>query len=162
MILAKSNGLSLENHTAHVVAAARTLVRQCGAAALSAFGLSASLLARLESLTVESARVHDWGKATSGFQGMLEDGAEQILRHEILSAILAKRSGAAPGVLAVVVGHHRKFHREFWSPAAVDCRVMASALGQGDDFVLDQRAARARVARSARHAGAVGRRSCRG
>ena len=142
MIRAKSNGLSLDDHTSHVVAAARTLVRQCGVVALSSFGLSASLLSKLEGVTLESARVHDWGKATSGFQGMLEDGAAQILRHEILSAILAKRSGVPPEVLAVVVGHHRKFHREFWSSAAVECRVIASALGQGEDFVLDQRAAR--------------------
>ena len=141
MIRAKSNGLSLDDHTAHVIASVRTLARQCGASALAVLGLPASLLSRLEEVTVRAAEVHDWGKATSGFQGMLEDGATPVLRHEILSAILARRAGFPIEVLAVVVGHHRKFHREYWSPVAVDCRVFASAIGQGDDFTLDQRAA---------------------
>lgn len=141
MIRAKSNGLSLDDHTSHVVAAARTLLRQCGALGFSSLGLPVSLLAKLEAVTLEAARVHDWGKATSSYQGMLDDGTEQMLRHEILSAILAKRAGLPPEVLAVVVGHHRKFHREYWSAAGVDCRVFASVIGQGDDFVLDRRGA---------------------
>jgi CRISPR-associated endonuclease/helicase Cas3 len=139
VIRAKSSGLSLEDHTSHVIAAASTLVERCGTAALSAFGLPVSMLPRLRETTLRAARVHDWGKATSSYQGFLEDGSEQILRHEILSGILARGAGESPEVLAVAVGHHRKFNRDFWSPKGIDCRIFSSAIGQGEDYVLDQR-----------------------
>jgi CRISPR-associated endonuclease/helicase Cas3 len=139
VIRAKSSGLSLDDHTSHVMAAARTLVEQCGAAALSAFGLPCSMLPELQETTLRAARVHDWGKATSSFQAFLVDDSEQVLRHEILSGILAKGAGETPEVLAVVVGHHRKFNRDYWSPKGMECRIFSSAIGQGEDYVLDQR-----------------------
>ena len=133
VIRAKSSGLSLEDHTSHVIAATSTLVERCGMSALSAFGLPVSMLPRLRESTLRAARVHDWGKATSSYQGFLEDGSEQMLRHEILSGILAREAGESPEVLAVAVGHHRKFNRDFWSPKGIDCRIFSSAIGQGED-----------------------------
>src|SRR4051794_8790173 len=113
---AKSDGLTLVEHTAHVKASTLALVRLRGTEALQAFGLSSSLLRRLERVLDASAEIHGWGKATSCFQGQLEPHAdvEQFLRHEMVSALLARRRGVAPEVLATVLGHHRKFHRGFW------------------------------------------------
>lgn len=65
-----------------------------------------------------AAFCHDWGKANDGFQGMLAKKAEQLLRHEQVSAILMswpsvwawlETSGLdLPLILSAVVGHHLK------------------------------------------------------
>jgi CRISPR-associated endonuclease/helicase Cas3 len=63
--------------------------------------------------------VHDWGKANSGFAGMLSRKAVQAVRHEVVSALimtqpqvwrwLESASGVdLPLVLAAVAGHHLK------------------------------------------------------
>ncbi len=63
--------------------------------------------------------VHDWGKANTGFAGMLARTAAQTARHEVVSVLIMMQPqiqrwlGAAKGVdlslvLAAVAGHHLK------------------------------------------------------
>jgi CRISPR-associated endonuclease/helicase Cas3 len=66
-----------------------------------------------------AAVCHDWGKANNGFQEMLEGGPPQLLRHEVVSALLLNHPSVwrwlddvagidPPVVLAAVLGHHLK------------------------------------------------------
>jgi CRISPR-associated endonuclease/helicase Cas3 len=70
---------------------------------------------------------HDWGKANGDFQDMLQGNRSQLLRHEVISALIMEHPGVrevleqAPGVdlpvvLAAVVGHHLKFRDEAIRP----------------------------------------------
>jgi CRISPR-associated endonuclease/helicase Cas3 len=63
--------------------------------------------------------IHDWGKANTGFAGMLRDGVAQTVRHEVISALIITQPQVwrwlstaeaidLPLVLAAVVGHHLK------------------------------------------------------
>ena len=121
-----------------MIAPASTLVERCGTAACPRSVSRCRCFRDCGRRHCRAARVHDWGKATSSYQGFLEDGSEQScgadpLRH------LGQGAGESPEVLAVAVGHHRKFNRDFWSAKGIDCRIFSSAIGQGEDYVLDQR-----------------------
>ena len=63
--------------------------------------------------------VHDWGKANTGFGGMLAGTAAQTVRHEVVSALIMTQPQVwrwlesagqvdLPLVLAAVAGHHLK------------------------------------------------------
>ncbi len=69
--------------------------------------------------TLLACLVHDWGKANTGFAGMLTKSVAQTVRHEVLSVLIVtqpqvwrwlKSAGRVdlPLILAAVAGHHLK------------------------------------------------------
>ncbi len=113
-------------HIIEVVKAAEMLVDARGAESLAAMGLPASQLPRLKFLVVMAAFIHDWGKSSDHFQGMLwgTRTARQLVRHEALSFLLALdddsplKAWLQPcfddevdyRIAAIAAaGHHRKF-----------------------------------------------------
>lgn len=105
-LLAKSYSLgqwkgsySLVGHTADVVNAVTVLVDTLGRRLLEQFGLTCTL-EHLRNTVRLAAYLHDWGKANHHFQGMVRSMIPgtapqrslkqlQMLRHEIVSALLA-------------------------------------------------------------------------
>ena len=133
-LLAKSGPVRLETtligHTRCVLVAAAALFAdgnggpsRLGRSWLRFFGLddSPEAFARfLKHLSVAAA-AHDWGKANDGFQGVVTPtpGVSQIVRHEILSALMLADPKAAAWIrddaglddyviLAAIIGHHLK------------------------------------------------------
>lgn len=116
---------TLQGHTGAVCQAARVLLAEQGAHVLAALGLGAELEPRLRAITLWAAFMHDLGKCSEHFQGMVQRtrSARQLMRHEALSMWLCWPGQplapwlSAGGIsepdylLAVVAaaGHHRKF-----------------------------------------------------
>lgn len=115
---------TLRKHTAMVLAAADALLDARGTASLRAVGLPPEWEERLRRVVRLGAFVHDLGKCSDHFQRMLRGSSEpQLLRHEALSAWLARPEGLLGPWLAHAVdepheldvaaiaaaGHHRKF-----------------------------------------------------
>jgi CRISPR-associated endonuclease/helicase Cas3 len=115
---------TLRQHTAMVLAAADALLDVRGAASLRAVGLAPDWDARLRRVVRLGAFIHDLGKCSDQFQRMLLGSSEpQLLRHEALSAWLARPDGLLGSWLTNAVedpleldvaaiaaaGHHRKF-----------------------------------------------------
>ncbi|HWE35749.1 MAG TPA: CRISPR-associated endonuclease Cas3'', partial [Isosphaeraceae bacterium] len=90
--------------------------------------------------------VHDWGKANTGFAGMLARTAVQAVRHEVVSALIMTQPQVwrwlenaervdLPLVLAAVAGHHLKAAEpEGWGDAKQFGTNQAGALNS--DFAL--------------------------
>jgi CRISPR-associated endonuclease/helicase Cas3 len=124
-LLAKSTPpMGLRKHTAMVLVAAEGLLDARAMASLRAIGLPPDWEARLRRVVRLGAFVHDLGKCSDHFQRMLRGSNEpQLLRHEALSAWLARPEGPlGPWLVAAVddpreldvaaiaaSGHHRKF-----------------------------------------------------
>lgn len=85
------------------------------------FGLAESEFPRFLKHLRVAAAAHDWGKANDGFQGVVTPtpGISQIVRHEILSALMLADPKAAAWIrddaglddyviLAAIIGHHLK------------------------------------------------------
>lgn len=86
------------------------------------FGLAESEFARFRRHLRVAAAAHDWGKANDGFQIMVGEGGEQVVRHEHLSGFLLADVFVNPEIsswleaagldktvlLSAVVGHHVK------------------------------------------------------
>lgn len=125
---ASLRGIFLQGHTAEVIAAARVLYDQRGAASLHAAGLGADYLPRLRRLVLAAAFLHDLGKSSDCFQQAVRGDHRQLARHEALSAFLAwtepLRSWLAPLgddlplAIAAAAGHHRKFDERAFDPDA--------------------------------------------
>ncbi len=116
---------TLPGHTAFVLAAADELLAACGNECLRALGFSESELPRLSAIVQLSCVMHDLGKSSDHFQGIVRGTrhAPQLVRHEALSLWLCwpgrllaewlQGSGLSAldyriAVLAAA-GHHRKF-----------------------------------------------------
>lgn len=116
---------TLIEHTADVVVAFRSLFgseeRPTALARrwLAFFRLGEADLRPFLRSGLLSCRVHDWGKANTGFAAMLSRTGAQSVRHEVVSALIlthpsmwAWLGGIAgvdlPVVLAAVAGHHLK------------------------------------------------------
>ena len=78
-----------------------------------------------------AAACHDWGKANDGFQEMLVTKKTQLIRHEVVSALIMERPAVraalardpaldVPLVLAAVVGHHLKAKRDGYGRPKAD------------------------------------------
>lgn len=102
VLLAKSSGESLAEHTARCLRAARAL--------LASLPLTEEERQRLEPDVTLAVALHDVGKAASGFQRLLR-GKQQDWggkRHEILSAAFASLlPNISPAVLLAILTHHK-------------------------------------------------------
>lgn len=118
----------LVGHTACVLRAADALFGSdrgptpLGRSWLRFFGLAEAEFARFRRHLRVAAAAHDWGKANDGFQSMVGEGGEQVVRHEHLSGFLladlfadrdisAWLGGAGLDetvLLSAVIGHHVK------------------------------------------------------
>ncbi|MBI5488453.1 MAG: CRISPR-associated helicase Cas3' [Deltaproteobacteria bacterium] len=134
---------TLGGHTAMVLAAAERLLAVRGAESLAAVGLPGSSLPTLEQIVRLAALMHDLGKASDHFQGMVRHrrDAPQLVRHDALAAWLAwpgqpLHEVVRPAVetdtqylmaIMAAAGHHRRF------PSAA---VAASDSGAGFELTL--------------------------
>jgi CRISPR-associated endonuclease/helicase Cas3 len=150
-------GATLQGHTAFVVAAARALLDQRGAASLSAAGLSATLLDRLRRIALVGAFAHDLGKCSDHFQAMVrwKRKAPQLVRHEAATLWLAwpgrplgdyleSATGTREDLvlaLCAAAGHHRKFWSRAIAPDDAGAGTSITLLASHDDFVRLVRAA---------------------
>ena len=143
---------SLVEHTDDVVTALRALFGVPGDPTdlarrwLAFFRLNETDLGEFLRNSLMACLVHDWGKANTGFAGMLLKKSVQTVRHEVVSALIitqpqvwrwleAAGSVDIPLVLAAVAGHHLKAAE----PAAWDdpSQFGASQRGSHDaDFAL--------------------------
>lgn len=132
---------TLRKHTAMVLAAADALLDVRGAASLRAVGLPLDWEPRLRRVVRLGAFVHDLGKCSDHFQRMLRGSREpQLVRHEALSAWLARPGGLLGAWLEAAVeerreldvavmaaaGHHRKFSLDLESRDAGPLTLLLS------------------------------------
>lgn len=136
-LLAKSitpsgKGIDLREHTAMVLSALDALLSICGTASLEAMGYGAEVLPELSKMAKLAAFVHDLGKCSDHFQGMVAKTRQepQLIRHEALSLWLcwpgqplyewlrpAVDSDAAYQMAIVAAaGHHCKFLKGTFAP----------------------------------------------
>jgi len=116
---------TLRGHTALVLCSAELLLQERGKQSLQAAGLAHISLTRLTKIVRLGAFLHDLGKASEHFQGMLAGTRkeQQLVRHEALSLYLCWKEGQLREWLRCAVdteedyklaviaaaGHHRKF-----------------------------------------------------
>lgn len=106
-VSASGKEMSLREHTAMVCSAADVLLERCGKASLEAAGLSEAYLPELSRMVRLGAFVHDLGKCSDHFQGMVrrEREAPQWIRHEALS--LWARSRGIMGAFCLILARNR-------------------------------------------------------
>jgi CRISPR-associated endonuclease Cas3-HD len=86
--------ITLTGHTKCVLWAVDALFggkdakKPLGASWLRFFGLAEDSFPRFRHHLRVAAAAHDWGKANDGFQNMVENTGEQVVRHEHLSGLL--------------------------------------------------------------------------
>ncbi|WP_434384577.1 CRISPR-associated helicase Cas3' [Melittangium boletus] len=141
---------TLRGHTALVLAAAGELLEHRAAASLRAAGLAPGLEGRLRTLVLTGAAVHDLGKCSDHFQGMVrrERQAPQLLRHEALSLwmgwpgqpLAAWLGAGLEGeddlrlALVAAAGHHRKFWSKALAPDGSGAGSTLDLLLHHEDF----------------------------
>jgi len=100
LLLAKSDGETLVEHTLNCIRVAEALV--------STLSLEGEELQRLRRDLNQALVYHDVGKAASGFQAALRDRSNRWgRRHEVLSAAFATGMGAEDEVVFAILNHHR-------------------------------------------------------
>lgn len=104
-MLAKSNGLSLEQHTQELLVIADELEK--------AFPSIEKLFQSNEFWNYLKLSIifHDIGKATKGFQNFMHSGKKYRFRHEILSAIIALNYTDKEVIISAVLAHHKNFEK---------------------------------------------------
>ena len=116
---------TLSGHTAHVMAAAQTLLDETADAQLSAIGLPRTVWKeRFYRAVLLAAFCHDLGKANDQFQSMVRQDRKQkqAIRHEALSLLIIQETSLREWLsgtlqepedlsflLWAAAGHHRKF-----------------------------------------------------
>jgi len=104
-MLAKSNGLSLEDHTQDLIDVAKEFK--------IAFPALEKLFkdARFWDYLKISILFHDIGKTTKGFQNLMNNGGQYRFRHEVLSAIIAQNYSDNELIITAVLAHHKNFEK---------------------------------------------------
>jgi CRISPR-associated endonuclease/helicase Cas3 len=104
-MLAKSDGLSLEEHTQDLLDVAKE------------FKIAFPILEKLFKddkfwdYLKTSILFHDIGKTTKGFQEFMNNGNPYRFRHEMLSAILAKNYTNNETIISAILAHHKNFKK---------------------------------------------------
>jgi len=104
-MLAKSDGLSLEQHTQDLLDVAEEFEK--------AFPAIEELFESSEfwNYLRFSILFHDIGKSTQGFQNLMSNGEKYIFRHEVLSAIVAQNYTDNELIINAVLAHHKNFEK---------------------------------------------------
>jgi CRISPR-associated endonuclease/helicase Cas3 len=104
-MLAKSDGLSLEDHTQDLIDVAKEFK--------IAFPALEKLFkdARFWNYLKISILFHDIGKTTKGFQNLMNNGGQYRFRHEVLSAIIAQNYSDNELIITAVLAHHKNFEK---------------------------------------------------
>lgn len=147
-----SPAVTLTGHTACVLRAVEALFGQDEEPTplvwswLRFFGIAEADRGRFLRHVRVAAAAHDWGKANDGFQDMVTQGGEQVLRHEHLSGLLMADEAVLAWlrdaeidegvIIAAVISHHVKAGRE--GPhalgAPVGLRTTLRLRSDHDDF----------------------------
>jgi CRISPR-associated endonuclease/helicase Cas3 len=103
-MLAKSDGLSLEQHTQDLLDVAEAL--------RIAFPILEYIYNQDDfwKFLRLSIIFHDIGKATIGFQNLMQHGKRYRFRHEIVSAIVAQNHTDNELIINAVLSHHKNFN----------------------------------------------------
>ncbi len=104
-MLAKSDGLSLEEHIEDLLYVSQALK--------IAFPVIKKLFGDDEfwNYLKTSILFHDIGKTTKGFQELMKEGKKYRFRHEILSAIVAQNYTDNELIINAVLSHHKNFKK---------------------------------------------------
>lgn len=102
-MLAKSDGLSIEQHTQDLLDIFIEFKKafEC----LSNLSQNENFWDDLEKAII----FHDIGKATVGFQALMQNGAKYQFRHEITSAIVAQNFCDDEKITSAILAHHKNF-----------------------------------------------------
>ncbi len=104
-MLAKSDGLSLKEHTDDLLNVAKELKT-----ALPILKKLYKIDTFWEDLKT-SIVFHDIGKGTNGFQELMRGGEKYRFRHEVISAIIAKNYTDNEIIINAILAHHKNFKK---------------------------------------------------
>jgi len=104
-MLAKSDGLTLREHTQDLLDVSLSLKRAFPS--LERLFKDEKFWDYLKTAII----FHDIGKATIGFQNYMKKGQKYRFRHEILSAILAKNYIDNEVIINAILAHHKNFEK---------------------------------------------------
>ncbi|CAA6826324.1 MAG: CRISPR-associated helicase Cas3 [uncultured Sulfurovum sp.] len=104
-MLAKSDGLSLEQHTQDLLDVAEEFKKAFPT--LEKFFKSSEFWNDLKF----SILFHDIGKSTKGFQNLMSNNQKYRFRHEVLSAIVAQNYTDNEMIINAVLSHHKNFDK---------------------------------------------------
>lgn len=102
-MLAKSDGLSIEQHTQDLLDIFIEFKKAF--IFIGALSEDESFWDNLEKAII----FHDIGKSTVGFQKLMQNGAKYHFRHEITSAIIAQNFFDNEKIISAILAHHKNF-----------------------------------------------------